>query len=93
MSLILPQGGLFLEPFPPCRFTFESQSRARYPVRPERRGKSTYWYMRKVVDGELHNIYLAPSGKLELEMLENAAALIEARSEIQLSELQGNKKS
>jgi len=86
MSLILPVHGQFTEPFPPCRFLYEAPSRIRYPVRPERRGKRWYWYMRKVIDGTLHNIYVAPEGKLESEMLENAAALIEFRAEITVQE-------
>jgi len=82
MSLILPTNGRFQEPFPPCRFLFEADNRERYPVRPERRGKRVYWYMRKVVDGRLHNIYVAPEGLLTRELLDNAAKHIDGQTEV-----------
>jgi hypothetical protein len=49
-----------------------------YSVVPEKRGNNHYWYMRKMVDGEKHKIYVAPAGKLLVELLDNAAAQIAA---------------
>jgi hypothetical protein len=49
-----------------------------YSVVPEKRGNNHYWYMRKMVDGEKHKIYVAPAGKLSVELLDNAAAQIAA---------------
>ena len=81
MSLILPVNGIFEEPPFAKKFTFEAQSRIRYHVRKEKRGANRYWYLRKKIGRKQHSVYLAPQGKLELAMLENAAKLIESRAE------------
>ena len=75
--LVLPQNGSFIEPYPPTRFKFEAKSRERYSVRPEKKGTRVYWHMRRMVNGRLFNLYVAPSGKLSEELLQNAASHIE----------------
>jgi len=52
--------------------------KSTYRVWPELRGKNYYWYMRKMIDGERFNIYVAPAGRLSAELLNNAAAQIAA---------------
>jgi len=79
--LVLPQNGSFREPFPPTRFKYEAESRERYSVRPEKKGKRTYWHMRKQINGRLFNQYVAKSGSLSHVLLENCAKLIEYQSE------------
>lgn len=76
-TLVLPLNGRFVEPSPPIPFKFEAESRERYPVRPERKGERVYWHMRRMINGRLFNVYLAPYGKLSHELLQNAAAQIE----------------
>jgi hypothetical protein len=69
---------MFKEPSPLLgQFTWLHDS-AVYSVVPEKRGNNHYWYMRKMVDGEKHKIYVAPSGKLSVALLDNAAAQIGA---------------
>ena len=67
----------FEEPLPPRAFKWLYGGNV-YPVRPERRGENIYWYMVKMVDRVQHRIYLAPAGKLEPDILNNAALQIEA---------------
>lgn len=76
MKILPSRDGSFVEPLPPKRFHFEANNRQRFPVVPEKRGNGVYWYMRKKIGGRQHGLYLAPQGKLELEMLKNAAEQI-----------------
>jgi len=74
-QMMLP---VFVEPKPPEPFKWLSPSGKTYPVRPEVRGNSIYWYMRKTVNGKTHNLYLGALDKLSSELLNNAVAQIEA---------------
>lgn len=69
----------FTEPNPPASFKWVTEAGKLYSVRPEARGKGVYWYMRKTVNGRLFNLYVAPAGLLSAELLNNAAAHIEAQ--------------
>jgi hypothetical protein len=69
---------MFTEPSPLLgQFTWMAKG-IIYPVIPEKRGANYYWYMKKRIDGETHKIYVAPAGKLSVELLDNAAAQIAA---------------
>lgn len=68
---------IFEEPTPPKAFYWMWQGQS-YSVRPEKRSGNTYWYMRKMIQGETQNIYVAPAGKLTAELLNNAARQIAA---------------
>lgn len=70
---------LFEEPHPPGSFTW-MYDEIVYSVSPEWRGNRIYWYMRKMVEGETHKLYVAPAGKLSAELLNNAAAQIAANA-------------
>ena len=69
----------FQEPYPPQSFTWLCGD-VLYPVYPEPRGKRVYWYMQKMVSGKYHRVYVAPAGKLTAELLNNAAAQVEANA-------------
>lgn len=66
----------FREPHPPQSFKFLHDGEL-YLVRPEKRGKKLYWYMRKQVNGKTRPVYLGGMGQLNLEMLQNAAIQIQ----------------
>ena len=70
---------IFQEPSPPRAFYWLFGG-VQYSVRPEPRGQGVYWYMRKMVDRQKHNIYVAPEGKLTAELLNNAARQIAAHA-------------
>ncbi len=80
-TLVLPQNGSFREPFPPTRFKYEAESRERYNVRPEKKGKNVYWHMKKMINGRRYHQYVAKEGSLSQVLLENCAQLIEYQSE------------
>lgn len=79
---------MFTEPSPLLgQFSWMAEG-VIYPVVPEKRGANYYWYMKKRIDGETHKIYVAPAGKLSVELLDNAAAQIAAAaSPVQPSEV------
>ena len=81
--LVLPRNGVFQEPYPPSPFKFEAKSRERYSVRPEKKGTRIYWHMRRQINGILYNLYVAKSGALSHELLENAARYIESQAGVQ----------
>lgn len=71
----------FKEPNPPEPFRWPVMVNNRfrlYSVRPESRGNKLYWYMRKQIDGTNYTLYLGPTGKLSVELLNNAALQLEA---------------
>lgn len=63
----------FVEPDPPTRFKWPFGTDV-YPVAVESRNGNDYWFMRKTVNGERHNLYLAPAGRglLTAELLNSA---------------------
>lgn len=78
---------MFQEPSPLAGGFTWMHDNVVYPVFPEKRKQNYYWYMRKGVGGETHKIYVAPAGKLSVELLDNAAAQIAAAaSPVQPSE-------
>lgn len=69
---------MFKEPSPLVgQFTWLHEG-VIYPVVPEKRGANYYWYMRKRIEGETHKIYVAPAGKLSVQLLDNACIQIAA---------------
>ena len=80
MTLMFFSKSKFSEPNPPRPFRWPVNDRW-YSIRPERRGNGTYWYMRKRINGKNHNLYLGPLGKLSAELLDNAAAQLEASAQ------------
>lgn len=75
----------FKEPPEPVRFRWPVQfddGTLTCSVVPEKKGKKTYWYMRKSVGGRTINKYLAPAGKLTEELLDNAVKNIKAQMDV-----------
>lgn len=56
----------FVEPGPPTRFKWPYGADV-YPVAVEWRNGNPYWFMRKTVSGQRHNLYLAPAGRGQRE--------------------------
>lgn len=74
MSLLYIQMGRgnFYEPEPGVSFQWIYDNRI-FPIRSEIRGENHYWYMRKMIALRPYTVYLAPHGKLEPDILDNAA--------------------
>jgi len=72
---IYMSGSSFVQPPEPGRFKWVYGKYA-FPVQAEVRGNNYYWYMRKMVGGQIHIVYLSPMGKLESGLLDNAARYI-----------------
>ena len=66
----------WVEPSPPKAFKYQAQNGLVLNVRPELRGSNYYWFVNKQIGDAKHHIYLAPAGKLEKVLLENAAKQI-----------------
>ena len=66
----------FIEPDPPTPFKYLKDGDA-FPVRPERRGKSLYWFMRKMREGKTAVVYLGPVGSLTRELVDNAITQVQ----------------
>lgn len=72
----------FQEPSPPKRFRWsveDESSTFTCSAVPEKRGRNTYWYVRKSIDGKTVNIYVAPAGKLSEQLLDNAVINIKSQ--------------
>lgn len=78
MTYLLPTD--FTEPNPPQPFKYLLHGSA-YPVRPEKRGNSLYWFMRKMRAGNTAVIYLGPVGSLTRELMDNAVLQINTELE------------
>lgn len=66
---------VFVEPSPPRNFIWLHQG-VRFPVRPEPRNGRIYWYMRKMINRQIHNEYLAAVGSLTAVILNETATAI-----------------
>lgn len=77
--MVLAQG-TFHEPSPPQSFKWLKDG-TLYPVRPETRGNSQYWYMQKMINGNTVRVYLGGVGQLEADLLDNAVAHLEAKAQ------------
>ncbi len=69
MTYLLPTN--FSEPSPPTPFRYLIHGDA-FSVRPEKRGNSMFWYLRKMVKGQTATIYLSPVGELTREVVDTA---------------------
>lgn len=69
-------GEQFVEPDPPVKFQYHAGNGLVLNVHPEPRGKRLYWFCNKQYLGQKFRLYVAPAGKLSIELLENLAAHI-----------------